>query len=190
MKQGKFHSKKTVKTDKKTINSFVLSLKLSGIKHFYYSIDRVKNIKFNQLPDIDQCCHFQTTKNIRSSEILNIIDKKYGIEKIHMSFNHIDNLGFNDVSRYKIGMLLVKNWKDNNKDEIKILESIVAEKIIKPYSHVKNYLIITKSGGKISIVTSANPKISSRFEQYSVYNNEQFFENMIKMYEKIEIESK
>jgi hypothetical protein len=190
MKSGKFDNKTTKKTDSKSIRTFSYTLEINNVSHNFYEVDRIKNVTSDQLPFKNHVSHFQTTRNIRTSELLPLIHKKYGIKSMSIMFNHIDKNGFNDISPYKINMFFCKKWDKNNPKEIEILKKIKADKLIFTISHLKNYLIETAKGDKISIITSGNPKISSRYETYSIYNSVEFFNQMINVYEKIEIESK
>ena len=190
MKSGKFDNKTTKKTDSKSIRTFSYTLEINNVSHNFYEVDRIKNVTSDQLPPPNNVSHFQTTRNIRTSELLPLIHKKYGIKSMSIMFNHIDKNGFNDISPYKINMFFCKKWDKNNPKEIEILKKIKADKLIFTISHLKNYLIETAKGDKISIITSGNPKISSRYETYSIYNSVEFFNQMINVYEKIEIESK
>ena len=104
MKSGKFDNKTTKKTDSKSIRTFSYTLEINNVSHNFYEVDRIKNVTSDQLPFKNHVSHFQTTRNIRTSELLPLIHKKYGIKSMSIMFNHIDKNGFNDISPYKINM--------------------------------------------------------------------------------------
>ncbi len=139
----------------------------------YIVVDKLRNII--ELPKKKQRLNIMTTSNINFVEILPLINSKMKIIKIDLAFVVINDVGIRELSKYKIGTLI---GREKFEDKI---NQINPEQIKYRYSHTKFFNITTEKGF-ITVISSANPSISSKIENYIIDRTKEtycFFNNII-----------
>lgn len=154
-------------------------------KSDYVIIDRISNLDFQKIPEKNRCLKIMTTKNINSIEILDKINSKFKIKSIIISFAVISPDAVEILNKYKINGLIGRQKNEFDFLSNTEIEEIKTDLKKKRISHIKNYIIECENDNFITVITSANPKISSKNEVYIIDNDIEFYKKMIMNFEKI-----
>jgi len=181
IKKGFLKQKKSKQVFIKNNINFDIEFEEDILTQKYAVVDRISNLL--ELPKKGECLKVMTTKNILSSEILDVINNKHKIIDIDLTFVVISKTAAKQIKKYKINNLVTRKYFDKYIEKYEnIILSLNAKNIIRTVSHCKNYLIRCEDGNYITVITSANPKVSSDIENYHIYNSKTQYDNLKRYY--------
>jgi hypothetical protein len=100
------------------------------------------------------------------------INKYSRIIEINACFSSINHVGIKELNRYNVNNILT-----NGKNPLEYKGEVLKYKnYSKSPSHLRNFTIKTIDDEYLSVITSANPSVSSRNESYVIINSKAIFD--------------
>ena len=136
----------------------------------YLEFGKIREL--TKLPQQNEAFRILCNRNINAAEILNVFTS---IDEISCSFATINKTGLDIINKFKVKNLFARIHPVNENEYFApLFEQLIAEKKYKITGHLKIFLI--KSNEEFyTVITSANPKTSSQFECYTIYNSEKYY---------------
>jgi len=137
----------------------------------YFEFGKIREL--NKLPNKDSAFRILCNRNINAIEILNAFSS---IDEISCSFATLNKKTVEELNRHNVNRLFGRIHPVNeNEFRNPLYNDVNAQKKHKITGHVKLFLI--KSENQFfTINTSANPKGSSQFECYTIYNSKEYYD--------------
>lgn len=178
-----FKESNSQKTKTEINNIIDIYFNYSLLNQNFIITDRIANL--NEVPKLNESLKVYTTKNINSIEILEVINKKYKIKNVLASFATINKVAVNEINKYKVSKIYARCNTEGDGFYTKLVNDINCTEKIKLKSHFKAFLIECDNY-YFTVITSANPSISSRFEIYTIYNSKNIYEMYLDAFKKLE----
>ena len=179
----KFASKKTDEFVAKDMTVVFEISKMNTIKSKYLVIDRIKNVDISFLPKNNEALKIYTSKNILSSEILQLIENKYKIITAIASFASINEKSVKIFNKYNFIKIYARCDASEKEYRTKRVHDLICTNKPMIKTHIKIFLFECEENTFITIITSSNPSSSASCENYYIYNSKEKYLETLKLLE-------